>query len=113
MINSRDLYTSPYDNTVPENLSIVASLNDCNMQPLISSQTLQQDYQLNSSTLTSYSEAIKMTDYSFFYNPPNDFQIYAITCKEMPISFEFVSQILKNTDDNSIPHLQSNLFIFY
>ena len=45
-------------------------------------------------------ETVGLTEYSFFYKPPNDFQIYNIFCKETPISFELVSQLLNNSNNN-------------
>ena len=46
-------------------------------------------------------ETVGLTEYSFFYNPPNDLYIYNIVCKETPISFELVSQLLDNDINNS------------
>ncbi|GBC08957.1 hypothetical protein RclHR1_08500002 [Rhizophagus clarus] len=63
------------------------------------------------------SEEVAIT--TFFYKPPNDNQIYDISYKEIPISFEFVSQILNNNsnnnDNDSVQnHIQqNNLHEFY
>src|SRR2546423_15655623 len=56
-------------------------------------------------------ETVGLTEYSFFYKPPNDFQIYNIICKETPISFELVSQLLNNSNNNYYSH--SNLHEFH
>lgn len=37
---------------------------------------------------THFQENISLAEHSFFYRPPNDFQIYEIVCKETQISFE-------------------------
>src|SRR5947207_272563 len=41
---------------------------------------------------------------SFFYKPPNDIQIYNITCEETLVSFELVSQLLINNNKNDQLH---------
>ncbi|RGB25335.1 hypothetical protein C1646_771892 [Rhizophagus diaphanus] len=48
-----------------------------------------------------------LNKYSFFYNPPNDIQIYEITCKEINISFELVFELLNGNND------QNNLHEYY
>jgi hypothetical protein len=52
---------------------------------------------------------------TFFYKPPNDFQIYDISYKEIPVSFEFVSELLNNNGNDSVQnHVQpNNLHEFY
>jgi len=78
-------------------------------QPITSSHISQpvQDHQISSNT----QEAIS----TFFYKPPNDFQIYDINCKEIPISFELVSELLSSNTNGSIQnHFQpNNLHEFY
>ncbi len=59
-------------------------------------------------------EAVDMSECSFFYRPCNDFQIYHIVCKEIPLSFELVSRLLDHNDNNSTHHVQSNnIYVFY
>jgi len=58
-------------------------------------------------SLPNHSTRSQGTEYSFFYKPPNDFQIYNVTCKEMTISFDLVSQLLNNNN------ISSNLYVFY
>src|SRR3954451_20405053 len=53
-------------------------------------------------------ETIGLTEYSFFYNPPNDFYIYNIICKETPISFELVSQLLNKDNNSTQNYVHSN-----
>ena len=53
-------------------------------------------------------ETVGLTKYSFCYKPPNDFQIYNITCKETPISFELVSQLLNNNNNSTQNYVRSN-----
>ncbi|RIA97133.1 hypothetical protein C1645_814522 [Glomus cerebriforme] len=81
-------------------VNMFQSLHDCNMrvmQPI----TQIQDYSTHNMT--------------FFYNPPNVFQIYHITCNEMPVSFELVSQLLNNIDDGNTTqyYIQSKNYVFY
>ncbi len=65
-----------------------------NMQPMTINQTVQ----------------VIQAEYSFFYKAHNDFQIYNITCKEIP--FEVVSHLLSN--HNFSTRVQpSNLHVFY
>src|SRR5687768_3422930 len=68
------------------------SLHDINMQPMTSSLTY------------SAAQTPGTFKYAFFYNPPNDLQIYHIVCDEMPVSFELVSHLLNNIDENSLTH---------
>ncbi len=50
-------------------------------------------------------------EYAFFYRPCNDFQMYHIICKEIPLSFELVSQLINDSTHN---HVQSNdIYVFY
>src|ERR1043166_10330523 len=66
------------------------------MQPDISgdiSQPTQDCQALCSSNNSTHVQEVNLTEYSFFYKPPNDFQIYDISCKEIP-SFELASQLL-------------------
>ena len=67
------------------------------------------DYQILSN---NSQEAVIST---FFYKPPNDFQIYDISCKEIPISFELVSELLNSNNNGSEQnHVQpNNLHEFY
>src|ERR1044071_7174729 len=58
-----------------------------------------------------FQETTAFAEYSFFYMPPNDIQIYDIVCKETPTSFELVSQLLSNNNNSSI--FYSNLHEFY
>src|SRR4051794_2699605 len=48
-----------------------------------------QDYP--SSSLAHPQENAITSEYSFFYLPRNDFQMYHIICEEIPLSFELVS----------------------
>lgn len=48
-----------------------------------------------------------LNEYSFFYNPPNDIQIYKITCREIIISFELVFDLLNGNN------YQNNLHEYY
>src|SRR5438046_2706201 len=54
-------------------------------------------------------ETVGLTEYS---KPPNDFQVYNIICKETPISFELVSQLLNNNSNNNY-YSRSNLHEFH
>src|SRR5271154_1709079 len=55
-----------------------------------------------------------MTEYSFYYRPCNDFQIYHIVCKEKT-SDEIISQLLDNClYSSSHNYFYSNdFFVFY
>ncbi|CAB5128788.1 hypothetical protein RhiirA5_412632 [Rhizophagus irregularis] len=52
---------------------------------------------------------------SFFYNPPDDHQIYHITCEEVQVSFELVYKLTNDTDDNDqiYYYVQPKNFVFY
>src|SRR5688572_4366647 len=51
------------------------------------------------------------TKHSFFYRPYNDFEMYHITCKEVPITFNLVSWLINNSDHY---YDQSNCtYVFY
>ncbi|GBB89424.1 hypothetical protein RclHR1_01610015 [Rhizophagus clarus] len=58
---------------------------------------------------------VMRNEYSFFYAPCNDFQMYHIICKEIFFNFESVSQLLSNTDDISMNNYaqSNNIFVFY
>src|SRR6266498_2217245 len=57
-------------------------------------------------------ENVVMAEYSFFYRPYNDFQIYHIICKEKT-SDELISQILDNCLYSSHYVYSNDLFVFY
>ncbi|RGB40222.1 hypothetical protein C1646_800463 [Rhizophagus diaphanus] len=76
---------------------------------------LVQDHQILSN---NSQEDINSQDVisNFFYKPPNDYQIYDINYRETSISFELVSEILDNNNNNySVQnHVQpNNLHEFY
>ena len=79
---------------------LVMPTNMNEIQPLYPNLDIQANH-----TLQDYPQESK---YSFFYAPYNDFQIYHIICEEMPLSFEFVSQLISNTENNS-----NDYMIFY
>ncbi|GBC06850.1 hypothetical protein RclHR1_00710001 [Rhizophagus clarus] len=75
-----------------------------------------QDYQTPHSSLLAHpQETVATSEYSFFYTPCNDFQMYHIICKEMSFTFESMSQLISNTDNNLINnYVQSNnIYVFY
>ena len=46
---------------------------------------------------------------SFFYQPPNDFHIYNVCCKEITVSFELAFQLYSNNNLNLTQnHIQFN-----
>src|SRR6266540_2070647 len=59
-------------------------------------------------TITNYSlQSIQ----EFFYRPYNDFQMYHVICKEIPLSFELVSQLI---NDSTHDYVQPNdIYVFY
>jgi hypothetical protein len=57
-------------------------------------------------------ENVVMSEYSFFYRPCNDFQIYHVVCKEKT-SDELVSQLLNNCLYSSHYLFSNDLFVFY
>jgi hypothetical protein len=80
--------------------------NNNNMQPLTSSQPLHRS---QDNPLSKFSqECFGKGEYPFFYNPPNDPQIFHITCKE--ISHDYESQILNKSN---IPHHNCAIYTFY
>ena|ERR1043166_3576735 len=68
----------------------------------------------SNNSATHPQETVGLTEYSFFYNPSNDLYIYNIVCKETPVSFELLSQLLSDNNNNSIQnhgHLHEFLFL--
>ncbi|PKB91956.1 hypothetical protein RhiirA5_446750, partial [Rhizophagus irregularis] len=59
---------------------------------------LVQDHQILSN---NSQEDINSQDVisNFFYKPPNDYQIYDISYREISISFELVSELLGNNNN--------------
>ncbi|RIA95313.1 hypothetical protein C1645_816796 [Glomus cerebriforme] len=79
------------------------------MRPTTLSQPIQYYYQapcICPQEPIHPQEPVVLTEYSFFYRPPNDIQIYGISCKEIPISFELVFELLSN--DNNQNYVRSN-----
>ena len=79
-------------------------------------QPMQDYYQVSHPSLLSHPQENDVkNEYSFFYTPCNDYQMYHIICKEISFSFESVSQLISNTDNNLIDnYVQSNnLYVFY
>ncbi|CAB5186662.1 hypothetical protein RhiirA5_400956 [Rhizophagus irregularis] len=92
------------------------TLLNMNDQAMASNYILQpmQDHQVLHSSLLAHSQV--MSEYSFFYTPCNDFQIYHIICKEISFSFESMSQLISNTDNNKIDSnyvKPNNIYVFY
>src|SRR4051794_7394059 len=100
--------TTPFN--MNENQSLCPNLN---IQAMTPDPTLQpmQDYQ--APHLLAYPQ--ETSKYSFFYAPCNDLQMYHIICEEMPLTFELVSQLINNTDNNLMNnYVQSNnTYVFY
>ncbi|CAG8620173.1 uncharacterized protein OCT59_010594 [Rhizophagus irregularis] len=75
---------------------------------------LVQDHQILSN---NSQEDINSQDVisNFFYKPPNDYQIYDISYREISISFELVSELLGNNNNSSVQNnvQQNNLHEFY
>ena len=99
--NNPNIYSSTFCNT---QLDTTSNIQDYNTVVLSSS-----------SSSNSATHPLGLTEYSFFYNPPNDLYIYNIVCKETPISFELVSQLLDNDINNSTQNYvhSNNLHEFY
>jgi hypothetical protein len=91
--NNQNIYPSTFSNSqLDTTFNISSSTSDVQHNTVV----------LSSSNLATRSqETVGLTEYSFFYNPPNDLYIYNIVCKETPISFELVSQLLENDINNS------------
>lgn len=90
-----------------ENQSSQVNLNN---QAMNSLQPVQDHLAPDSSSLDYPQETVVTNEHSFFYAPHNDFQIYRITCEEIPLSFELVSQLINRTDKYS--H-SNNIYVFY
>ncbi|RGB40221.1 hypothetical protein C1646_753595 [Rhizophagus diaphanus] len=78
----------------------------------ITPRQLVQDHQILTTEDINSQDVIS----NFYYKPPNDYQIYDISYRKTPISFELVSEILDNNNNNySIQnHVQpNNLHEFY
>ncbi|CAB4486019.1 hypothetical protein RhiirA5_498334 [Rhizophagus irregularis] len=79
------------------------------------SSPYMQDYQEHSFLSARPQENIFTNKCSFFYAPSNDFQLYHVLCEEMPLTFELVSQLIDDTDSNSIHNCSqfNNIYEFY
>ncbi|GBC03943.1 hypothetical protein RclHR1_05400005 [Rhizophagus clarus] len=106
---SQELTTAIASHTTPlsridENQSLQITCHNPNIQEMNSLQPIQDHLAPGSSSL------------AFFYAPPNDFQIYHITCEEISLSFESVSQLINHTDNSSSIHnypRSNNIYVFY
>jgi hypothetical protein len=94
------------------NMNENQSLNIQDMTPL----QPMQDYQPVPShpyySLTHLQKTDVMSEYSFFYAPCNDFQMYYITCNEISFNFESISQLISNNLMNNCDKSE-NIFVFY
>ena len=86
----------------------VVSVAHYNMTP--NSPTTSLYMNENQPNSPSLSHPQVTSEYSFFYTPCNDFQMYRIVCKEVPLSFELVSRLINSIDNNSI---QSNSVLYF
>jgi hypothetical protein len=95
----------------PTDQSLQVTCFDNNIQAMNPLQPVQYYQSPDSYSIAYHQETV----YSFFYTPSNDFQIYHITCKEIPLSFELVSQLINNAEDNSIHNYSqsNNIYVFY
>src|ERR1043166_858033 len=94
--NNPDIYPSTLcNNQLDTTFSISSSASD------VQDNTVVLSSSSSNNSATHPQETVGLTEYSFFYNPPNDLYIYNIVCKETPISFELVSQLLDNDINNS------------
>ena len=87
---------STSSSTIASSLNMALDINE--------NQPIQDDQMLHSQ------EAVIMTENQFFYRPFNDFQMYHIICKEIPLSFELASQLINN------PHYydrSNGTYVFY
>ncbi|RIA98871.1 hypothetical protein C1645_812185 [Glomus cerebriforme] len=116
--NAQDIPVTAFDNMPQVSTMTFTPLNMNenqvpDIQAIIPDHTLQsmQDYQISHlPSLAQPQETVIMSEYSFFY--AHDFQMYHISCKEIPLSFEDVSQLLNNIDNNMI-HQSNNIYTFY
>src|ERR1044072_5211466 len=56
-------------------------------------------------------QLVTMTECSFFYRPNNDFEMYHITCNEVPRSSDLVSWLINNS--NHYYDQSNDTYIFY
>ncbi|RIA81451.1 hypothetical protein C1645_790435 [Glomus cerebriforme] len=83
-----------------ENSFVMKSLVGC------TNNNMQKCQRTQETLLSKYSkESFEINEYPFFYNPPNDPQIFHITCKE--ISFESGFQESNN------PSPDGTIYVFY
>ncbi|GBC03940.1 hypothetical protein RclHR1_05400002 [Rhizophagus clarus] len=96
--------------TMPRNENQLFHNNNIQaMLPIHSLQTTQ-DYRASYPySLTHYKETTVINEFSFFYKPCNDFQMYHIVCEEIPLSFEFVARLINNPD----PIRSDRIYRFY
>ncbi|CAB4446422.1 unnamed protein product [Rhizophagus irregularis] len=75
---------------------------DENLSHVTTARQLVQDHQISQDVISN-----------FFYRPPNDYQIYDISYREIQISFELVSELLDSNNNTSYSVQPNNLHEFY
>lgn len=113
-ISNRSNESQIYPITMPPtpNENQLLFLNNNNIRAIPPSHSLQptQDYMVSyPCSLTHHRETTFVSEYSFFYKPYNDFQMYHIVCEEIPLSYEFVAQLINNPD----PINSNKVYRFY
>ncbi|CAB5207581.1 uncharacterized protein OCT59_013570 [Rhizophagus irregularis] len=75
---------------------------DENLSHVTTARQLVQDHQISQDVISN-----------FFYRPPNDYQIYDISYREIQISFELVSELLDSNNNTSYSVQPNNSHEFY
>ncbi|GBC09885.1 hypothetical protein RclHR1_00920003 [Rhizophagus clarus] len=93
------------------------SRDDDNFNTLSNVSTIEENVphttiQRHDDRININQENVIVSEYSFFYRPCNDFQIYHITCKEKT-SDELIFQLLNNCLYSSHYLYTDDIFVFY
>src|SRR4051812_29536964 len=91
--NDSNFYPSYPFASIPQTSPIQSQCDEATIstQPMTSTYGSQGNQApcTSSNNLVHLQETVS-TEHSFFYKPPNELQIYNISCKEIPVSFGLV-----------------------
>jgi hypothetical protein len=105
------MFNEPTSENLSHSTTAISSMSQ-SQDGITQQMTSRQPIQDNQILANNSQEDINSQDVisNFFYKPPNDYQIYDISYKEIPISFELVSELLDgNNNSCSVQnHVQPN-----
>ncbi|PKY31795.1 hypothetical protein RhiirB3_449586 [Rhizophagus irregularis] len=109
MTDSSSLAPTSHDDDSFNILSNVDTIEESNENM---SHVTSHSIQRHDDKIDINQENVVMSEFSYFYRPCNDFQIYHIVCKEKT-SNEIVSRLLNNCLYSSHYLFSNDLFVFY